>query len=152
MPAKRIKEFLTQNKIHYLSITHSEAYTTREISHLSNISEHTFAKSVLIRAEDKTLMVVLPASERIEFEALKKILHENNVSLAPENTFLALFPDCEVGAMPPFGNLYNIQVYVDKSLAKNKEIAFNAGNHSELIKMNYQDFEKLVKPILITMH
>lgn len=152
MPAKKIKDFLAQNKVHYLSVTHPEAYATREISHLSNISEQAFAKSVLIHAGNKTLMVVLPASERIEFEVLKKILHENNVALVPEDAFLALFPDCEVGAMPPFGNLYNIQVYVDKTLSKNKEIAFNAGNHSELIKMNYQDFEKLVKPILITMH
>jgi Ala-tRNA(Pro) deacylase len=152
MPAQKIKDFLTQHKIHYLSVSHPQAYATREISHLSNISERAFAKSVLIHAGNKTLMIVLPANERIEFDALKKILRENSVTLVPEEAFLTLFPDCEIGAMPPFGNLYNIQVYVDKTLSKNKEIAFNAGNHSELIKMNYQDFEKLVKPILITMH
>lgn len=152
MPAKKIKEFLTQQKVHYLSIDHPPAYATREISHLSNISERAFAKSVIIQAGNKNIMVVLPASERIEFETLKKILHEKNVTLLPEDAFLTLFPDCEIGAMPPFGNLYNIKVYVEKSLSKNKEIAFNAGNHNELIKMRYQDFEKLVSPILITMH
>lgn len=152
MPAKRVKDFLTQNKVHYLSVTHPQAYATREISHLSDISEHAFAKSVVVQAGDQKIMIVLPASERVEFEKLKKILHKNNVELVPEDAFLALFPDCEIGAMPPFGNLYNLQVYVDKNLSKNQDIAFNAGNHTELIKMRYQDFEKLVKPILITLH
>jgi Ala-tRNA(Pro) deacylase len=150
MPTKKLKEFLTQNKIHYLSISHPVAYATREISHLSHIAEQTLAKTVVIHAGSKTVMVVIPSNEAINFDSLKKSLKESSVELVPENNFSKLFPDCELGAMPPFGNLYNLDVYVEKNLTKNKDIAFNAGSHTELIKMSYQDFEKLVHPTIIT--
>ena len=95
---------------------------------------------------------MLPSNEVVNFEVLKKILRENEVTLMPEEAFSNLFPECELGAMPPFGNLYDLDVYVEKDLTKNNEIAFNAGNHNEIIKMKYQDFEKLVNPKIVTMH
>lgn len=150
MPTKKLKEFLTQNKIHYLSVAHPVAYASREISHLSHISEHALAKTVIIDAGGKTVMVVVPSSEDVNFDSLKKSLKAANVGLVPEDEFSKLFPDCELGAMPPFGNLYNLDVYVEKNLTKNREIAFNAGSHTEVIKMSYQDFEKLVHPKVIT--
>lgn len=149
MPTKRLKEFLTQNKAHYLSIAHPLAYATREISHVSHISEFSLAKTVIVDANGKTVMVVVPSSEELNFDSLKKALKVNSVTLVPEDEFSKLFPDCELGAMPPFGNLYNLDVFVEKHLTKNKEIAFNAGSHTELIKMNYADFEKLVHPTVI---
>lgn len=150
MPTKKLKEFLIQNKIHYLSIAHPVAYAARETSHVSKISERALAKTVIVMAGNKTVMVVIPSNEAINFDSLKKSLKEPSIGLVPEDQFSKLFPDCELGAMPPFGNLYNIDVYVEKNLTKNKEIAFNAGSHTELIKMNYQDFEKLVHPTIIT--
>ena len=150
MPTKKLKEFLTQNKIHYLSIAHPVAYATREISHVSHVSEQSLAKTVIINAGNRRVMIVVPSNEAINFESLKKALHETSVGLVPENEFSKLFPDCELGAMPPFGNLYNMDVYVEKNLTKNKDIAFNAGSHTEVIKMSYQDFEKLVHPMVIT--
>lgn len=149
MPTKKLKEFLTKNKINYFSISHPVAYAARETSHVSHVSERSLAKTVIINAGNKRVMVVVPSNEAIDFDALKKSLHENNVSLVAEGEFTKLFPDCELGAMPPFGNLYNMDVYVEKNLTKNKEIAFNAGSHTELIKMNYQDYEKLVHPKII---
>lgn len=152
MATQKLKDYLTRNKIPYLSISHPVAYATREISHLSNISERSLAKSVIIRVGEKPVMLVLPSNEVVNFEVLKKILRENEVTLMPEEAFSNLFPDCELGAMPPFGNLYDLDVYVEKDLTKNNEIAFNAGNHNEIIKMKYQDFEKLVNPKIVTMH
>lgn len=149
MPTKKLKEFLTKNKINYFSISHPAAYAARETSHVSKISERLLAKTVIINVANKRIMVVVPSNEAINFDSLKKSLKENDVSLVPENEFSRLFPDCELGAMPPFGNLYNMDVYVEKNLTKNKEIAFNAGSHTELIKMSYQDFEKLVHPKVI---
>jgi Ala-tRNA(Pro) deacylase len=97
------------------------------------------------------VMLVLPSNEAVDFKTLRQALHENDVSLASEKEFSKLFPDCELGAMPPFGNLYNMEVYVEEHLAKNKDIAFNAGSHTEVIKLSYKDYEKLVHPRKITI-
>lgn len=149
MPTKKLKDYLTKNKINYFSISHPVAYATREISHLSHITEHALAKTVVVNAGNKKVLVILPCDESLNFETLKKSLHVNDVSLVDENQFAKLFPDCELGAMPPFGNLYDLDVYVEKDLTHNKDIAFNAGSHTELIKMRYRDFETLVHPKII---
>ena len=152
MPSLKLQEYLTQNQVNYTSIAHPLAYSTREISHLCHISENQLAKTVIINIGGKLAMVVLPASFTIDFEKLKKVFHESNVSLASEAEFNSIFSDCELGAMPPFGNLYNVDVYVEKSLANNKEIVFNAGTHTEVIKISYKDFVNLVHPKVIVSH
>jgi Ala-tRNA(Pro) deacylase len=150
MMVKKLEDYLNQQKVKYTSITHPVAYATREISHVSHISENALAKTVIVNAGKKMVMVVVPSSVSIDFQHLRKSLHETDVSLATEKEFSKRFPDCELGAMPPFGNLYNMEVYVDKSLTSNKDIAFNAGTHTEVVKVSYQDFEKLVHPKVIT--
>jgi Ala-tRNA(Pro) deacylase len=94
-------------------------------------------------------MAILPASDKVDIDLLKDQLGVENVRIAYEQEFMDKFPDCEVGAMPPFGNLYGLDVYVAKSLTHDEEITFNACNHNELVKMSYRDYEKLVKPKIL---
>ena len=149
MPAKIIKEFLDQNNIKYLSIKHSRAFTAQEIAASAHIHGKRIAKTVILKVDGKLIFTVLPATYKVDFEMLKEALGAENVRLANEQEFKDKCPGCEVGAMPPMGNLYNIQTYVAASLVEDEEIAFNAGTHTELIKMNYNDYEKLVKPKIL---
>jgi len=146
MPLTKIKEFLNQHNIKYIIIKHSSAFTAQEIAANAHISGKELAKTVMIKFDGKMAMAVLPASYKISFDDLKEVLGVEKVRLAYEQEFMDKFPDCEVGAMPPFGNLYGLEVYVAESLADDEEIAFNACSHTELIRMNYKDFEELVKP------
>ncbi len=146
MPSQRLKDFLDQNNIKYVTIRHSLAYTSQEIAASAHIKGKNLAKTVLIKINGKMVMAVLPATHKVDFDLLKKAFGHENIRLANEHEFLDKFPECEVGAMPPFGNLYNMEVYVDESLTEDKEIAFNAGTHVELIQMSYEDFERLVQP------
>lgn len=149
MPSKKLKTFLDENKIKYVSIQHSSAYTAQEIAAIAHIPGKDLAKTVIIKIDGKMAMAVLPASYKVSFDYLKDTLGVKEVRLAYEQEFIDKFPDCEVGAMPPFGNIYGMEVYVAESLAEDEEIAFNACSHTELMKMNFSDFEKLVKPIRI---
>ena len=135
------------NNIKYVLIQHSKAYTAQEIAASAHISGKELAKTVMIKIEGKIVMSVLPAYYKISFDQLKEVLDVDDVKLANEQKFIDKFPDCEVGAMPPFGNIYGMDVYVAESLAEDEEIAFNACSHTELIKMRFDDFEELVKPI-----
>ncbi|HSW55240.1 MAG TPA: YbaK/EbsC family protein [Ignavibacteriaceae bacterium] len=146
MPSKKLKSFLDENKIKYVSIQHSSAYTAQEIAAVAHIPGKDLAKTVIIKIDGKMAMAVLPASYKVSFDNLKDTLGVKEVRLAYEQEFIDKFPDCEVGAMPPFGNIYGMDVYVAESLAEDEEIAFNACSHTELIKMSFSDFEKLVKP------
>jgi Ala-tRNA(Pro) deacylase len=146
MPSKKIKEFLDENKVKYIAIQHSSAYTAQEIAASAHIPGKDLAKTVIIKIDGKMAMAVLPASYKVSFDHLKDTLGMKEVRLAYEQEFMDKFPDCEVGAMPPFGNIYGMEVYVAESLAEEEEIAFNACSHTELIKMKFSDFEKLVKP------
>jgi Ala-tRNA(Pro) deacylase len=148
MPAKKLKAFLDENKVRYVTIRHSSAYTSQEIASSAHVSGKDFAKTVMIKVDDKLAMAVLPASYQVDFEILKKAFGTRKVVLAIEAEFKDFFPDCEIGAMPPFGNLYDMEVYVAESLTGSREIAFNAGTHTELIRMGYDDFERLVQPIV----
>ena len=150
MPLTKIKGFLDENNIKYTIVQHSPAYTAQEIAASAHISGRELAKTVMIKIEGKIAMAVLPASFKISFDQLKSGLKAEKVRLAYEQEFIDKFPDCEVGAMPPFGNLYGMDVYVAESLAGDDEIAFNACSHTELIKMKYKDFENLVKPKRLT--
>lgn len=147
---KRLKDYLDENQIKYVKISHSPAFTAQEIAASSHISGNELAKTVIVKVNDGFAMAVLPTTRKIDFESLKKVMNNKNIRLANEDEFKDIFPDCEVGAMPPFGNLYRLPVYVAKALAEHKEIAFNAGTHTDVIKISYSDFEKLVKPIVET--
>jgi Ala-tRNA(Pro) deacylase len=146
----RLKDYLDENIIKYVEITHSRAYTAQEIAASVHIPGKELAKTVIVRVNDGFAMAVLPASRKINFDRLKNVAGNNEIRLAQEHEFKGLFPDCEVGAMPPFGNLYNLPVYVASALAEDTEIAFNAGTHTDVIKISYSDFEKLVKPTIGT--
>ena len=146
MPLTKIQEFLDEHKIKYTIIKHSSAYTAQEVAASAHISGKELAKTVMIKFDGKMAMAVLPASYKISFDDLKEVLGVEKVRLAYEQEFMDKFPDCEVGAMPPFGNIYGIEVYVAESLTDDEDIAFNACSHTELIRMKYIDFEELVKP------
>lgn len=150
MPAKKLKEHLDKEKVKYVSIQHSPAYTAQEVAASAHVSGKEMAKTVIVHIDGKTCMVVLPANRYVVLDDLREMTGEANVSFATEEEFKDLFPDCEIGAMPPFGNLYDLPVYVEPSLAEREEIAFNAGSHTEAIKMAYRDFERLVRPKVIT--
>ena len=150
MPAQRLKEYLNKNNIKYISIVHSPAYTAQGIAHSAHISGKELAKTVIVKSDGEMIMVVMPANLKVNLEQFKGILHADVVELACEEEFKFKFPDCELGAMPPFGNLYDMDVYVSDELKKDKEIAFNAGSHTELIRMEYEDFEKLVRPKVVS--
>ncbi|OGU27518.1 MAG: deacylase [Ignavibacteria bacterium GWA2_35_9] len=149
MPAKKLKEFLDENKIKYVSITHSSAYTAQEIAASAHIPGKELAKTVILKVDGKMIMAVLPASFKVDFNIFKETTGASNIRLADEHEFVDKFPGCEPGAMPPLGNLYGIDVYVAKSLSDDEDIDFNAGTHTELIKMTYKDFKRLVKPKIV---
>lgn len=150
MPVRKLKEFLDSNKVKYVSISHSMAYTATEIAASAHIPEKELAKTVVLKIDGKMAMAVLSASHKVDFDRLKGTLGAGSVELASEVEFKDRFSDCDIGAMPPFGNLYGMEVFVAESLAEDKEIAFNAGSHTELIKLSYGDFERLVKPKVVT--
>jgi Ala-tRNA(Pro) deacylase len=146
MPANKLKTFLDQGHVKYVAISHSTAYTAQEVAELAHIRGKDLAKTVMVKVDGKMAMAVLPASYQVDLDLLKQASGASSVALASEAEFKSLFPDCETGAMPPFGNLYGMAVFADESLSKDKEIAFNAGSHRELIRLAYQDFERLVRP------
>lgn len=146
MPVRKLKEYLDRNGVRWVSIVHSPAYTAQEIAASAHIKGKELAKTVMVKVDGKPVMVVLPASQRVDFQVLRDVTGGESVVLSSEAEFRELFPDCEAGAMPPFGNLYGMDVYVSAKLAEDDEIAFNAGSHTELMKLRYEDFEKLVQP------
>lgn len=149
MPVEKLKKYLDENKVKYVSIKHSEAFTAQEIAASAHIPGNELAKTVMLNIEEKMAMAVVPATYHVDFRLLERETGASRVSLATEDSFKEIFPDCELGAMPPFGNLYDMDVYVAKSLTDDEEIFFNAGNHTELIRMSYKDYEKLVKPNIL---
>jgi len=145
-PARRLKKYLDEQNIKYVSVTHSEAYTAQEVAESAHIPGEELAKSVIVKLDGRMTMVVLPASCKVDFELLKEATGAKDADLASENEFRDKFPDCEVGAMPPFANLYGMEAIVAETLTGDDEIAFNAGSHTELMRLAYKDFAKLVKP------
>lgn len=146
MILKQLVEFLDSNRIKYVNVTHSTAFTAQDVAESAHIPGREMAKTVIVWMDGAMAMVVLPASSMIDFNKLKGAAAAKSIELASESEFKDRFPACEVGAMPPFGNLFNMKVFVDKALAEDKEIAFNAGTHHELIRMPYADYVQLVKP------
>ena len=150
MPTKRLREFLDNQGIKYVAIPHQVAYTAQQTAALTHLSRKELAKTVIVKIDGSLAMAVLPASHEVDLSLLRVAIGANNVSLAKETEFKDRFPECEIGAMPPFGNLYGMAVYVDESLTRDKDIAFNAGSHYELLQVAYTDFERLVKPKVVS--
>jgi Ala-tRNA(Pro) deacylase len=149
MPVQRLKDFLDKNAIPYILISHSRAYTAAALGAITHIPGKVIAKTVMVKLDGKLAMVVVPGSRHVNMSALKTTLGVNSALLVTEPEFAIAFPDCEVGAMPPFGTLYGLPVYVDEALTRDEEIAFNAGSHRELMRMRYKDFEQLENPTII---
>lgn len=146
MPVQKLKEFLDGNNVKYVTKSHSPAFTAQEIAARAHIPGKELAKTVMVKIDGKMAMAVLPASYQIDFDRLTQAAGAGKVELAGEEEFRDLFPNCEVGAMPPFGNLYDMDVFVESHLTEDEEIAFNAGTHTELVQLSYKDFERLVQP------
>jgi Ala-tRNA(Pro) deacylase len=149
MPSDKITAFLKENKVKYKVIEHDEVYTAQETAASAHISGKQLAKTVMVKIDGDMAMAVLPASYRVDFKSLKKAIGAKKVELASEVDFKDLFPECDVGAMPPFGSLYDMDVIVAESLADEMVIAFCGGSHTELIQISFKDFEKLAKPKVV---
>jgi Ala-tRNA(Pro) deacylase len=149
MPSKKLKEYLDSNKILYVSITHSPAYTAQAVAESVHIPGKEMAKTVIVKIDGIIAMAVLPAKDKINFEKLRDGLKTKEVTFPLEKDFKDRFTDCELGAMPPFGNLYNMKVIVSRTLAEDDIIAFNACSHTEVVKMHFKDFERLVNPTIV---
>jgi Ala-tRNA(Pro) deacylase len=143
---KRLKDFLDSHGVKYEVSPHREAFTSQEIAAASHVSGKAMAKVVIVKRGTGTVMAVLPAACRVGVDRLERIFGMPGITIAREQEFAGLFPDCDTGAMPAFGNLYGLEVYVDEELAKVPRIVFQAGNHQELVTMDYADFARLVRP------
>lgn len=143
---KKLKDVLEKNGVSYEVGFHPEVFTAQEIAAAQHIPGKEMVKVVMVKADGKMLMLVLPASYQIDMKKLKKVLKAKKVGIAKEKQFEELFPDCEVGAMPPFGNLYNLEVWIDQVLTEDASIVFQAGNHIETMRIKYSDYALLVNP------
>lgn len=148
MPLAKLTRFLDEHKVKYVVIRHSPAYTSQEVAASAHIPGKELAKTVMVKIDGTMAMAVLPASHTLDIYLLKEAARAEDVRLASEAQFAELFPDCEPGAMPPFGNLYHMPVFVCNSLAEDDAIAFNAGSHRELVRMKCSDFQRLVRPVV----
>jgi len=150
MAAKqRLEKYLREEGVSFETITHSVAYTAQEVAAEQHTPGRQLAKVAMVDADGEMVMLVLPASYRIDFPKLKSALKTKKVRLAQEEEFAGVFTDCEVGAMPPFGNLYGLPVYADTSLSQAGDMVFKAGSHTTSFKMKYVDYERLAKPKVI---
>lgn len=151
MPTETLKSFLDENAVKYVTIRHSPAYTASEIAQSAHIPGRELAKTVMVKVGGDLAMVVLPASQRVDTAKVSLAAGGADVVLAKEEEFRARFPGCELGAMPPFGNLYGMKVFLSPRLREDEEIAFNAGSHTELIRLKFADFERLAQPAIVDL-
>lgn len=149
MPAKSLKDFLDQSGVEYLCLSHPSAYTAQELAHHGQVAGDRVAKTVIIELDGKIAMLVMPATWRVHWDRLSQVLETDFVELADETGFKDRFPDCEVGAMPPFGHLFSMTMYCSEALTLQPDIVFPAGSHTESIHMTTRDFLRLANPIVI---
>lgn len=148
---ERLRRYLDENRIEYTHTVHPLAYTAREVASVEHVAPQEVAKAVIVWGDNGYNMLVLPASMVVDFQELRTALGLEHVRLATETELAQLFPDCDLGAMPPFGNLYMMPVYVDASLLRDEQIAFNAGTHRDLVHMRMQDYRSMVDPIVVSL-
>jgi Ala-tRNA(Pro) deacylase len=149
MPVAKVREFLEEQHVNYTSTAHSPAFTSQEVAAAAHVSGRRMAKVVVIKLDGRLAMVVLPANHHVNFSALRHATKAHTVDLAAESEFKDKFPGCEVGAMPPFGELFHMPVYLSEELSHEKNLQFNAGSHSELMQVSYEDFNRLSHPIVV---
>ncbi|MDH4154751.1 MAG: YbaK/EbsC family protein [Nitrospira sp.] len=153
MPIPRtLKSRLDREHVHYDILNHSQTERARAVAEALRLPEQSMVKVVIVKVKDRFVTMVLPATTKIDFQRLRGIFGTHRVRLATEDELARLFPDCEVGAMPPLGTLYGLPVYVDRSLIGDEEIVFEGGTHSEAIRMRYWDFAALVFPVVAEFH
>ena len=148
---KRLKVILDEAKVPYEIYNHPLAYTAQEIAAKQHVPGNELAKVVMIEADEQLVMGVIRGNDKIDLRLVEDSLNVRHARLATEDEFIARFPECEIGAMPPFGNLYGLKVYVDPALAKDEHIYFNAGNHVQTVRLEYQDFARLVQPQVVRL-
>lgn len=148
---KKLKELFDAAGISYETYNHPLAYTAQEIAAQQHFSGKEMAKVVMLEVDGRLLMGVIPGSQRVNLNTAKTSLGAKAVRLATEAAFTSRFPECEIGAMPPFGNLFGLPVVVDPALAKDEYIYFNAGNHVQTVRLKYSDFTELVKPQIVRL-
>jgi Ala-tRNA(Pro) deacylase len=146
MPCPKLLEYLAANEVEFQLHTHPNAYAAQDVAFKAGLPGRLFAKTVLVKLDGETAMAVLPADSRIDFQLLRETAGAETISLGVEDEFSTLFPDCEPGAMPPFGNLYGMRVFVAGSLIRAGTMAFNAGSHTEVMTVPFREFERLVEP------
>jgi Ala-tRNA(Pro) deacylase len=147
----KLREYLDKQKVPYEVLSHRQAFTAQEVAQAQHVPGRELAKVVMVRSGGAFVMLVVPAPYRIDLERAKSALGKTDLVLATEDEFKGLFPQCEAGAMPPFGNLYDLPVYVDQTLTRDEEIVFNAGTHTQTVKMKYADFARLVQPKVVAV-
>jgi Ala-tRNA(Pro) deacylase len=143
---RSIEHFLGDQHVSYSVLHHRPAYTAQEEAAITHVPGRQWAKSVAFVADDRPILVVVPASSFVDVDRLRSVTGALEIRLASEREFERMYPDCEMGAMPPFGPLYGQPVFVDRSLAACDEIVFNAGSHSDAIRVKYDDFTRVVQP------
>jgi Ala-tRNA(Pro) deacylase len=150
--SRTLNAYLDRERVHYDVLSHPEAFRAAEIAHTLQTPEKEMAKVVIVKVQGRFVMMVLPARWNVDLRRLRTVFATHRVRLATEDEITGLFPDCELGAMPPFGNLYGLPVYVDQSLTEDEEIVFQAGTHSDAIRMRYWDFASLAFPVVEEFH
>lgn len=151
MPLSKLREFLDQNHIKYLVIFHPLGYSAQEIAAVTHLSGNELAKTVMVQIDGRLAMAVVPAAARVDLNRLQRLQRAEVVELASETEFRRRVRHCEIGAMPPFGNLYGMGVFADESLTRRREITFGAGTGQQLLRMDYADFRDLVKPVVLPL-
>jgi len=151
MPATKLREFLDAQGVKYVTIRHSVAYTAQEVAASAHIRGKEMAKTVVVKLDGQLALAVVPAAQKVDVRRLKEATGAKKAEIAVEEDFRGTFPECDLGAMPPFGNLYGLTVYVDPQLAEDEEIAFNACSHTELMRLRYKDFQRLVQPKVVPL-
>ncbi len=149
MPIRKLREYLDAHGVRYITMTHSPAYTAPELAHSVHVPGKCLAKTVMVKLDGEMAMAVLPSSYHVDFGLLRKAAGVGRAELASEAEFRDRFPGCEIGAMPPFGNLYDLRVFVADALADEDEIVFNAGYHTEVMRLAYAEFDRLVRPTVM---
>ncbi|MGC9521567.1 MAG: aminoacyl-tRNA deacylase [Anaerolineae bacterium] len=151
MPTPQVKAYLDEHDVEYETIPYEHAYDAQHVAAAAHVSGKQLVKTVVVKVDDRLVMAVVPADARVDFERLKAEVGANRAALAKESDFKGLFGDCDVGAMPPFGPLYGIDVFVDETLTLADKVACRGGTHGELIQMPYEDFELLAAPQVLTL-
>ncbi len=144
--SKKLKEFLEKEGVEFEHTTHPEVYTTQEVAAVEHERGRHVVKTVVLKADGNLVLAAVPAALKVDLEALRKLLQAKQVAVAEEHEFASVFPDCEVGAMPPFGNLYGLPLWLDKRLTTCDHVVFNAGTHTDTIRMSFADYERLASP------